>query len=127
DEDDVDYGSAALEASAIMDLPARRVRDLGPEAVAARALERLATASGGYWVHFDVDVLDPTIMPAVDSPLPGGFSAEEGTRLLAALVRAPRALGLQVTIYDPKQDPHGTAGRRIVALLAAAFTRPAVG
>jgi arginase len=123
DEDDVNYGSAALEASPIMDLPARRVRALGLEAVTTGAFERLDTAPGGYWVHFDVDVLDPSVMPAVDSPLPGGFSAEEMTRLLAALVTHPRALGLQVTIYDPKQDPHRTAGQQIVDLLAAVVTR----
>jgi arginase len=125
DEDDVDYGSAALEASPIMDLPARRVRALGLEAVAARALERLGTAPGGYWVHFDVDVLDPSVIPAVDSPLPGGFSADEMTRLLAALITHPRARGLQVTIYDPSQDPHRKAGSQIVDLLAAALARRA--
>jgi arginase len=122
DEDDADYGSAALEASAIMDLPARRVRVLGLEAVAARALERLGTAPGGYWVHFDVDVLDPSVVPAVDSPSPGGFSADEMTQLLGSLVTHPRALGLQVTIYDPKQDPQRLAGRQIVDLVATALT-----
>jgi arginase len=127
DEDDVDYGSAALEASAIMDLPARRVRALGLEAVKALALERLGLAPGGYWIHFDVDVLDPSVIPAVDSPVPGGFSVDEMTPILGSLVAHPRALGLQVTIYDPKQDPQRTAGQQIVDLLVAAVTGAARG
>jgi hypothetical protein len=42
----------------------------------------------GYWLHLDVDVLDPGHLPAVDSPEPGGLSPEELTALLAALAPA---------------------------------------
>jgi arginase len=30
-----------------------------------------------YWVHVDVDVLDPAVMPAVDAPDPGGIAYTE--------------------------------------------------
>ena len=46
--------------------------------VAAAAREALECASGqgtrGFWVHFDADVLDDAIMPAVDYRLPGGLT-----------------------------------------------------
>lgn len=31
----------------------------------------------GFWIHLDVDVLDPTIMPAVDNPTPGGRTTKQ--------------------------------------------------
>jgi arginase len=45
-------------------------------------------------------------MPAVDSPDPGGLSAAELTGLLAAL--AQRAVGAQMTVFDPDLDPDGS-------------------
>lgn len=47
-------------------------------------------------VSVDVDVLDPTIMPAVGSPMPGGWSYEQLLGALSAL----RAGGLQIPILE---------------------------
>jgi arginase len=47
----------------------------------------------------DDDELDPTYLPAVDTPDPGGLSPEQLTALLQAL--APRALGDQICVFDP--------------------------
>jgi arginase len=73
-----------------------------PDAIAAAAL---AVAGAGYWLQIDVDVLDPSVMPAVDSPDPGGFAVNELTELLAQL--APSAIGASVTVFDPDLDPDG--------------------
>ena len=59
----------------------------------------------GYWLHLDVDILDPGVMPAVDSPDPGGLDLDQLTELLAVL--APGAVGAQVTVFDPDLDPGG--------------------
>jgi arginase len=54
------------------------VRRRGPGHVAAEVLDQLiATGVNEIWVHLDVDVLDEVIMPAVDSPEPGGMSPAE--------------------------------------------------
>jgi arginase len=58
----------------------------------------------GFWIHLDADVLNPVDMPAVDSPEPGGPTMDEIIGLLAPLVRHPRTLGLEITIYDPALD-----------------------
>lgn len=75
----------------------------------------------GFWVHLDADVLDPAVMPAVDSPDDGGLLPEELGPLLRVLVRSPRRVGLDVTVYDPDLDPDGTAGALLTDLLVAAF------
>jgi arginase family enzyme len=42
---------------------------------AGRAVATLAGRGvEGFWVHLDTDVLDPEMMPAVDSPEPGGLT-----------------------------------------------------
>jgi arginase len=116
------YGEGQFEASAVLDLSGRAVRESGPAAAAHAALERL-TAPGvtGFWVHVDADVLDPSVVPAVDSPEPDGLALEELGELLAPLVRHPRALGMQLTIYDPALDPDGSSAERLAALLERAI------
>ena len=54
-------------------------------------------------------------LPAGDSPDPGGLSAAELTGLLAAL--APRAVGAQVTVFDPDLDPDGSHARLLTDIL----------
>ena len=58
----------------------------------------------------------PRHLPAVDSPDPGGLVPDELTALLAAL--APGALGAQVTVFDPDQDPDGRYARLLTEVLA---------
>lgn len=90
-------------------------------AAVAEGAERLAEgarriARGGYWLQVDVDVLDPSVMPAVDSPDAGGVDARELTDLLRAL--APGAAGASVTVFDPDLDPDGRYARLLVEVVA---------
>jgi arginase len=96
-------------ASPALNLPHDFVRDRGPLAVAQAAIARAEQAEGGFWIHVDADVLDPAIMPAVDTPLPDGLTLDALAELLTPLVRHPKALGLQLTIYDPIAIPMAAA------------------
>ena len=118
DEDDREYGSAALMASRVADFPARAVRERGARAIGEEILGCVTADADAFWVHLDVDVLDPGLMPAVDSPLPGGLSVDEVCELLGPVVADPKAAGLQVTIYDPTLDRDGDGALVIVDLLA---------
>lgn len=69
----------------------------------------------GYWLQVDVDVLDPAVMPAVDSPDPGGLDASQLTRLLVEL--APFARGASVTVFDPDLDPDGSHARVVADIV----------
>lgn len=117
DDGEPEYGAASLAEFGILDLPQSIIDAQGPDAVARQALARVSRAPGGFWVHFDVDSLDPELMPAVDSPLPEGLRFETAAALLGRLVSHPAARGLQVTIYDPSIDPSGDGASLIVELL----------
>ncbi|TYB62214.1 arginase family protein [Nonomuraea sp. PA05] len=96
------------------------IRD-GAADVGKRVREQLdRTELDGYWLHLDVDILDPAVMPAVDSPDPGGIDAEHLVGLLAEL--APRAVGAQVTVFDPDLDPDGHHARQLVDILATGLS-----
>jgi arginase len=56
-------------------------------------------------------------MPAVDSPEPGGPTINDIVDLLTPLVRHPRALGLELTIYDPSLDADRSCAARLLTLL----------
>ncbi|PRX49380.1 arginase [Prauserella shujinwangii] len=112
---------AAAAGIHLLDAPTVRA---DPAAAAAHAVE-LVTARGldGFWVHLDVDIVDGELLPAVDSPEPGGLTWDELTAVLRPLLAVPRAAGLNVGIYDPDLDPTGTGARELVEVLAAAVSR----
>lgn len=86
-------------------VPASQVRGRGAAETAVAPLRTAESARDGYWLHLDVDILDPEYMPAVDSPDAGGLAPDELITLLQAL--APSAAGAQVTVFDPDLDPDG--------------------
>ncbi len=119
------YGHAALAESSILDIPGAVLRERCMADVAEEVLQAL-TSDGtlrGFWIHLDADVIDPTVMFAVDSPLPGGPAIEELLELLIPLVCHPLALGVQLTIYDPGLDPDRLCATRLVSLLEILLLR----
>ncbi|MEV6550353.1 arginase family protein [Streptomyces sp. NPDC051597] len=98
------------------------IRQWGPAEIGASVRRSLETdVLDGFWVHLDADVLDPDVMPAVDSPDPGGLMPGELALLLGALVGSERCVGFNLTIYDPDLDPDGTAGRLLADLVVGAL------
>src|SRR5207237_8019116 len=83
-----------------------QLRSEGAARSAQWARNQLADCAG-YWVHVDVDVLDPAVMPAVDAPEPGGIAYPELELLLAGLVATRRCLGVELPVLDPDYDRDG--------------------
>lgn len=74
-----------------------------------------------FFIHLDVDVLDPSLMPFVDSPEPGGFDPSTLTSLLRPLVGHPRAVGILMAIYDPRDDRDRHGARLLANILERSF------
>ncbi|MEU7864486.1 arginase family protein [Nonomuraea sp. NPDC049141] len=99
-----------------------RIRQEGPAVIAGAAITHLERAElDGFWVHLDADVLDPRVMPAVDSLDPGGLEHGELVSLLSPLLAAPGCAGLQVTIFDPDLDPDGRLAQDMIDTLIASL------
>lgn len=105
-----------------------RVRRLGAGAAAREAVRYLTRDGGpedGFWIHLDADVLDETIMQAVDDPRPDGLAWDELLSVLSIAVRSGRAAGLQVAIYNPDIDADGSNGRGLAATVREALATSA--
>lgn len=101
--------------------PAPQVRAEGAARTAAWARSQLAD-TGGFWLHVDVDVLDPAVMPAVDAPDEGGIAHGELELLIAGLVADTACVGMDVTVFDPDHDPDGTYAGDVVDTLVAGLS-----
>jgi arginase len=112
------YGHSALAASSILDVADGQLMSRDPAAVAADVLARVAAAGvERFWIQVDADVIHPAMMPAVDSPEPGGPMPDELVELLTPLVLHPRAIGLSLTIYDPALDSDRSGARQLLRML----------
>jgi arginase len=92
---------------------------------AVRHLTRDGGPAGGFWIHLDADVLDETIMRAVDDPRPDGLAWGELVSALTVALCSGRAVGLQVAIYNPDFDAGGSDGRGLAAALREALAASA--
>jgi arginase len=121
-EEAEEAGSQRIEDTAIAIIDLATVRDRGVERAVGDALERVGRPElDGFWVHLDCDVLDDAIMPAVDYRLPGGLSWDELEAILAAAIATGRAVGLELTIFNPALDAGGVIIRTLVGRLGRAL------
>jgi arginase len=108
----VDRGVWKRDAGAVVKDPVTSGRE---------AAEHVRRAAERWWLHVDVDVLDPLVNPAQGFPDvpddPGGLTWEQLTSALTAAVQVPGCVGWSTAIYDPDQDPDGTCGRRLARLV----------
>jgi arginase len=114
--------SPLLEGTEVTQITVQDSHKIGMREAAARIeswLERRRLRA--VWLHIDVDVLDKSIMPAVDSPGEPGFTFAELSRLVSDLLRTGRIAGADIAIYDPALDRGHRAARGLATSLAAAF------
>jgi arginase len=119
-ENDPETRDALDTEITVLDLAA--VRNVGAAEAARRAVERFERNKlDGFWIHLDADVLDDEVMPAVDSPQPGGLSRDELIEMLKVLLASGLAAGMEVTIFDPDLDPAGKVASAFADDLVAAL------
>ena len=70
------------------------------------------------WLHFDVDVLDPSVMP-VCYPEPNGLSIDEVTQFLEMVFETGRIIGLSLGCYHPTLDKTGGGHNPLMALFSS--------
>ncbi len=83
-------------------------------------LSKLASSKLPLWLHFDVDVIDPSLVPVL-IPSPDGLTFEQTQDFLIQTLRAGNFIGMSVACYHPNIDETGRAGRRIAAIISEAI------
>jgi arginase len=118
-----EYGSQPLPPT-VLALDLQEVRRLGVKQAAQRAVEHLTAAdrpTQGFFIHLDCDVVSDALMPAVDYRIPDGLSWDELRTVLETALASGRAVGIEITIYNPSLDADGSSGRELAHTLIAAL------
>lgn len=105
---------AALATSAVAWLTTEQVR-AAPDRLEA-ALLRLSQCPQVY-LHLDVDILDPAVMPAVGFPTPAGLTMNELQALLAQLRQRCNLAAVTVTAFDPTETNRESIIQTVLPLI----------
>ena len=111
-----------LSETAMTSYDLSQIRKIGVEKAARLALESLQKNNlDGFWIHIDADVLDDSVMPAVDSRQPGGLSYEEFVKIVRILLASGQAVGMHIGIFDPHLDADGSIAQDFTAAIVESF------
>jgi agmatinase len=124
----IQIGQRGFGSAGLSDLAAARaagVRFVSAEDVFDRGinpiLEHIPEGSNVY-INLDLDGLDPSIMPAVFVPAPGGLQYWHVLKLIRGVAAKANLRALAVVEFVPDKDPDGlaalTAGRLTAAAIA---------
>jgi arginase len=120
ERDVVVYGIRArdhIDESNIKVYDKKRMMKIGFKHAVKKGLESFSQRKLPAWLHLDVDVLDPVVMPVM-FPEPGGLNFEEIQDFLNLIWNSSQIEGLSIACYHPCLDIDGSAGKRLVTLIS---------
>ena len=92
---------------------------LAPKETGKKALNHLQHREVRFWLHIDLDVLDPRAFPAVTYPQPGGPDLDQLVGAIEPLATSPQLLGVSIADFRPDLDPNEKCANQIVDLTRA--------
>lgn len=121
-EETKQYGSQDILDSGITCYSLETIHANGINTVIAQTIKKIEQSGlERFWIHFDTDVLDDAINPAVAYRLPGGLSFEQAQQIIRSLLLTQKAAGMSVTVFNPSMDNDGTIAKGIVQCIAGAY------
>ncbi len=78
------------------------------------------------WIHVDIDVVDPSGMPAVASPVGGGPPLSALSEVLRSVAAVSDVRGIELCGYDPTKDPTARLAAPLAELMAVAVRETAL-
>ena len=109
---------ARIDADGITELSVADVRALGR--AFEEAMDRLSATTDAIYVHVDLDVLDPSVIPGHPLTAPDGPTGEELGAAIAAMFRYPKTVALGLASYPHRDDPDGVTLRAVHELVRGA-------
>ncbi len=96
---------ARVVMTGVRDLDGGERVELERAGVGTAPADKLASALEGeeVYVHLDLDVLDPSVLPS-QFPAPGGLSSEGLRDLLGELAESARIVGVEITAFEAPDD-----------------------
>jgi agmatinase len=112
------------EHQAALDYGAHLIPDIELQEVGMQAILDRIPDGGNFYLTIDADGVDPSVMPAVAGPAPGGVNYAQMRTLINGLSKKGRVLGMDIVEITPQKDVNGitaiTAGRFVCMMIGAA-------
>ena len=99
----------------------RDIDERGMGAVIAESIQKASAGTAGFHVSFDLDGMDPAVVPGVGTPVKGGIDWREGNLLLEAIADSRRMTSFEIAELNPILDIRNESGRVAVDMIASAF------
>lgn len=80
------------------------IQKRGWKAVMEDALREAREGTEKLFISFDVDVLDPSVVPGTGTPVPGGLTMREAIPIVRALCAENEMVGFEIVELDPLLD-----------------------
>ncbi len=112
-EDATNYGSNLISAYEVHNIGIKAILDKIPNDV-------------NFYVTIDADGMDPTIMPAVNAPTPGGLNWLQIRELIHGIVKKGRVLGFDLVEISPSFEKGNTTlvhAERLICNFIGAMVR----
>lgn len=110
-----------IETSNIEVIDRKLILETGIKSTFYRSLSSYQNPNLPIWLHFDVDVLDKRIMPAIHYPVKGGLSYTEILELLTLLMKTNKLTGISIACYHPKLDDNKKGIQVLLSLFREIF------
>lgn len=103
---DIDPGEFALAEELNLNMYTMEiVRERGLDNVLREIIEKIKTSNvDGVHLSFDIDVLDPTLVPGTGTPVVGGFSMDEGKEVFTTLLGEKFVTSIDFVELNPVID-----------------------
>jgi arginase len=105
-----------LDASGVQQIPAAQIHERGARALMAPALTAMSRHVEQLYVHFDLDVLDPTVARWNRWTPSQGLILDQVEEALNVLAGGPPIVGVGFASHEPEIDPDRSyeAARRLI-------------
>lgn len=110
-----------IEKSNIEVINRKLVSEYGIKPTFDKSLTSIQNPNLPIWLHFDVDVLDKEIMPAIHYPVEDGLSYDEVLETLTLLMKTNRMVGISIACYHPNLDFDRTGMKLLLSLFNEIF------
>ncbi len=122
---DLDPAEERVTGNGVGRVSADAIRTREPRTAARAAIAEIARSVDGFYLHVDLDVLDPDVAQANAFPAPGGLTVGDVTATVRLAGELSSIGAAAITAYDPDHDPDGRAADAAIAIAASIIARAA--
>ncbi len=112
---------ALLKNSGITYYSMRAIDEMGIQGIIGALTEEFFPRVSGLHVSFDLDVMDPTVIPGVSTAVHGGLTLREAHLLLELLHETGKIVSGDFVELNPMRDIEGKSARIAVDLIGSMF------